>query len=63
MKNLEAGTTIADTSGVIILASGYDSYHDRYEYHDIEVTDDGDMIELQTGGYVSPSDLIGSEIV
>lgn len=62
MTNLETGTTIIRSSGCIILTSGYDSFHDHYEYRDADVSDDGDMVELATGGYVSPSDLIGGEI-
>lgn len=61
--NLKPGTYLEDTSGIIVLVSEYDSYHKWYEYHDTEINDDGDIIELSTGGYATPADLIGCEIV
>ena len=62
MRNLEVGTIIEHTSGYIILTSEFDSFHGAYEYHDIEFDENGEMIEEQTGGYVTLSDLIGSNI-
>lgn len=62
LKNLEKGTMILHADGYIVLTSKYDSFHDWYEYHDTEIDDDGDIIELQTGGYVTPADLIKDEI-
>lgn len=62
LKNLTKGTMILHSDGYIVLTSDYDSFHGWYEYHDTEIDDDGDIIELQTGGYVTPADLIKDEI-
>lgn len=61
--NLKPGTYLEDTVGIIAIVSEYDTNYKRYEYHDVEINDDGDLVELSTGGYVTPVDLIGYEIV
>ena len=63
LYNLTKGTYLEDTAGIIVLVSDYDEHHSWYEYHDVEVNEDGDLVELETGGYVAPSDLIGYETI
>ncbi len=63
LYNLTKGTYLEDTAGIIVLVSEYDPNHQWYEYHDTEINDDGDIVELTTGGYATPADLIGCEIV
>jgi hypothetical protein len=42
-----------------VIVSEYSEHHGYYEYHDTEIDDDGNGVELETGGIVAPSDLIG----
>lgn len=63
LYNLTKGTYLEDTAGIIVLTSDYDECHGWYEYHDVEIDEDGGLVELETGGYVAPSDLIGYEII
>lgn len=59
LYNIKPGTWIEHKDGYIVIVSEYDEYHGCYEYHDTEIDDDGNSIELETGGFVTPSDLIG----
>ena len=62
MYNIPAGTTIYRTTGYIVITSEYDSFHGWYDYNDLECDDDGNLIEVNNGRHVTPSDLIGDEI-
>lgn len=61
--NLKPGTILEDVRGIIAIDSEYDTNHKRYEYHDMDCNDEGELVDLPTGGYVTPLDLIGYEIV
>lgn len=62
LTNIAVGTYIDHKGDLIVITSAYDSYHGWYEYNDTEIDDDGNVVELTTGGYVTPSDLIGDEM-
>lgn len=61
--NLKPGTILEALEGTIAIDSEYDTNYKRYEYHDMDCNDDGEFIDLPTGGYITPVDLIGYEIV
>ncbi len=61
--NLKPGTILEALEGTIAIDSEYDTNYKRYEYHDMDCNDDGELIDLPTGGYITPVDLIGYEIV
>ena len=61
MTNLEKGSIIYRFTGDIVLTSRFDSYHGWYTYNDLVPNDDGDCIEVDNGGRVTPADLIGDE--
>lgn len=62
LTNIAVGTYIDHKGDLIVITSTYDRYHGWYEYHDTDVDDGGNVVELTTGGYVTPSDLIGDEM-
>lgn len=63
LYDLTPGTIVCRNTGIIVLTSEYNSYHNWYTYNDIEFDDDHeDGIEVDNGGRVTPSDLIGGEI-
>lgn len=61
--DLTPGTIIARDGGFEIIIEPYDSYHDWYLTHDMEVTDD-DLVEITTHeNRTTPADLIGDYIL
>lgn len=63
LTNITKGTWLTDRNGeLIVITSDYDSYHKWYEYHETDYDEDGNVVELDRGGYVTPEDLIGGEI-
>lgn len=61
--NLKKGTVLERNCGIIILTSDYDAFYNGYDYHDMDINDDGDIVELDTGGTVTVFDIIGSKVV
>ena len=62
MYDIKPGTWINHRGDWIVITTEYSEYHGYYEYHDTEIDDDGNSIELETGGRVTPSDLVGDTI-
>ena len=60
--NLKPGTIIGGIDGDIILTSEYDSCHKWYTAHTTEVSEDGELIELDNEIFVTPADLLGKFI-
>ena len=48
--------------GTIVITSEYDPYHKWYHYHDTEMDENGNVIELDNGSTISAERLIDSEI-
>lgn len=48
--------------GFIVITSEYDPHHKRYHYHDTELDENGNIIELATGSTISAERLIDGEI-
>lgn len=61
--SLKKGTVLERNCGIIILTSDYDAFHNGYDYHDMDINDDGDIVELDTGGTLTVFDIIGSVVV
>jgi hypothetical protein len=59
--DLQVGTMLSDTNGIIKLTSDYDDFHGWYEYINLDIDDDGNLVE-GSQGYATPTDLIGYEI-
>lgn len=62
MYNLEVGTIIdrPHKGDIIKLTSGYNNGH--YDYIEMDVDENENLIETNIVGVVTPSDLIGGEI-
>lgn len=59
LYDIKPGTWINHKGEFIVIVSEYNEHHGYYEYHDTEIDDDGNGVELETGGIIAPSDLIG----
>ena len=65
MTNLTEGTTIQNikNEGYYILTSDYDDFHGCYNAKWINYDEDGEEIIIEEDVTLTPSDLIGNEIV
>lgn len=62
--DLTPGTIIERDSGFEIIVEPYDDFHGWYLTHDMDVTDDGDLVEITTHeNRTTPADLIGDYLL
>lgn len=62
LYNLKKGTTLAFTWGMVELTSEYNENKDTYDYVELEINEDGDLVATEKTGTLCPVDLIGAEI-